>query len=227
MARAHGVSPATIQRIWEAYGSVATDATLATRTHERIVALLTRTRGLTLTETERAQLSSVYEAFVYYGPSITTRGSAQGRGGNSWSFADLTGWSFDDGGEARSFLSSEAHFRTVKTLHERNLIVPVSGDFAGPKAIRAIGAFVRQHGGVVRAFYVSNVEQYLFQDGRAAAFYANVATLPIDERSVFIRPYSLRRFTSQTASLCAIGTFLGAASAGRVRTNTEALTCPQ
>ena len=67
----------------------------------------------------------------------------------------------------------------MKALHEKNLIVPVSGDFGGPKALRAIGAYLKAQGGTVSAFYVSNVEQYLFQDSKAAAFYENVATLPV------------------------------------------------
>ena len=49
----------------------------------------------------------------------------------------------------------------------KNLIVPVSGDFGGPQAIRAIGAWLKSRGGTVSAYYVSNVEQYLFQDGKA------------------------------------------------------------
>ncbi|MEP6992757.1 MAG: hypothetical protein ABJA80_17610 [bacterium] len=40
------------------------------------------------------------------------------------------------------------------------------------------------------AFYVSNVEQYLFQqDDEAARFYENVATLPTDAASAFIRSF--------------------------------------
>src|SRR5438874_10037320 len=51
----------------------------------------------------------------------------------------------------------------------------------------------------------SNVEQYLFQDNKQAAFYANVATLPVNATSVFIRPYSLRQY-SAAAALCPIDT---------------------
>ena len=94
-------------------------------------------------------------------------------------FADLTGWSVDAAGLPQSFLSTDEHFQTVKALQDKNLIVPASGDFGGPKTIRAIGAYVHEHGAVVRAFYVSNVEQYLFQDGKQMAFYDNVATLPL------------------------------------------------
>jgi hypothetical protein len=124
-----------------------------------------------------------------------------GRGGD---FADLTGASNDRSGQPRSFLSSEENYQYIKSLHEKNLIVPVSGDFAGPKAIRAIAAYLKEHRGTVRAFYVSNVEQYLFGDSKDGLFYANVATLPIDSTSVFIRPYSLRRgLAERRRSRCA------------------------
>ena len=62
-----------------------------------------------------------------------------------------------------------------------NLIVPLVGNFAGPKALRAVGAYLRAHGATVTTFYTSNVEQYLFQDGIWADFARNVATLPLDD----------------------------------------------
>ena len=45
---------------------------------------------------------------------------------------------------------------------------------------------------MVRAFYTSNVEQYLFRNDAAMTFYGNVATLPTDKDSVFIRSASRR-----------------------------------
>ena len=230
--RPAGLSDASsIESIWSAYRGVRADSALAADTYARIVDRLTRVRGFVLDEQERAQLRHVFQAFYYYGPSITTRGPPGMRGG---SFMTLTGFSLDTTGQPRSFLSSEDNFRVVKSLHERNLIVPVSGDFAGPKALRAIGDYLRAHGAVVRAFYVSNVEQYLFGDDRADAFYANVATLPTDSGSVFIRPYTLRRFFGGPTSswgdargeaLCPIRAFLQAVALGRVRTNNHALNC--
>jgi hypothetical protein len=68
------------------------------------------------------------------------------------------------------------------------LIVPLVGDFAGPKAIRSVGQYVQEHGSTVRAFYTSNVEQYLFQGNETwKQFYDNVAFLPADSTSTFIR----------------------------------------
>jgi hypothetical protein len=66
--------------------------------------------------------------------------------------------------------------------------VPIVGDFAGPKALRAVAAFLKDRGATVTAFYVSNVEQYLQRNGVWPTFCANVASLPLDAASTFIRP---------------------------------------
>ena len=234
--RPAGIDATTpIQRVWALFEPVPTDSALAARNYQRVTDRLTREHGFTFTPDETRQLKAVYDAFVNFGPGITTRGGRGGFGSNR-GFADLTGFSMDTAGVPQSFLSTEEHYRTVKALHDRNLFVPVSGDFAGPKAVRAIGGWLRDRGAVVSAFYVSNVEQYLFQDGKSQAFYENVGALPVDSGSVFIRPYSMRRFffgaggaggaaTGATRSLCPIAPFLRAAAAGRVTTNDDALSC--
>ncbi len=216
-----------IEKIWEAFLATDPDTTVKPKTWARIVAHLTKTHGFNLTADEMAKLLAVFDAFSFYGPGISTRGApgGGGGGGNGSTFADLTGFSYDDAGRPQSFLSTEDNYRFIKSLHERNLIVPVTGDFGGSKAVRAIGAYLRSHNAQVSAFYVSNVEQYLFQDGKNGAFYDNVATLPLAPSSVFIRPYSLRRGGGPTQSLCAITAFLTAVRADRVYTNHDALNC--
>ena len=67
------------------------------------------------------------------------------------------------------------------------MIVRVVGNFGGPKALRAVGAYLRQKETVVSAFYTSNVEQYLREDGTWDNFCASAATLPVDATSIFIR----------------------------------------
>src|SRR4030095_16498075 len=87
------------------------------------------------------------------------------------------------------------NYRFVRDLQIHNLVVPVTGDFGGPKPIRAIGRYLKDHDATVSAFYTSNVEQYLFQgadtrgnlNGGGASFFANVAALPLDAASVFVR----------------------------------------
>ena len=190
----------------------------------RVVDRLIKTHGFTFTQDESDKLKAVFDAFYYYGPSIATRGLSGGRGGD---FADLTGASNDRSGQPRSFLSSEENYQYIKSLHEKNLIVPVSGDFAGPKAIRAIAAYLKEHRGTVRAFYVSNVEQYLFGDSKDAIVLRQRRHAPdrLDEcvhSAVLLR----RGFGgAPTQSLCPIGSFLIGATAGRVSRYDQTLTC--
>jgi hypothetical protein len=76
-------------------------------------------------------------------------------------------------------------------METNNLIIPLVGNFSGDKTLRTVGAYLKQHGGTLTAFYTSNVEQYLFQQGDDwNRFYANVATLPLDSASTFIRSLS-------------------------------------
>jgi len=87
-------------------------------------------------------------------------------------------------------MATEEGFQLLKDLESRNLVVPVVGDFGGPKAIRAIGTYLKARGATVAAFYLSNVEQYLYQDAKWDAFCRSVATLPLDTNSTFIRSSS-------------------------------------
>jgi hypothetical protein len=50
-------------------------------------------------------------------------------------------------GIERSYLATEAGFAWLKDLQSRNLVVPVVGDFGGPKAIRAVGQYLKSRGG--------------------------------------------------------------------------------
>jgi hypothetical protein len=75
----------------------------------------------------------------------------------------------------------------------------------------------------VTAFYLSNVEQYLYQDHKEQAFFDNVATLPITDKSVFIRPYALRRGTSP--GLCGITKFLKDQKSGLFPSYNDTLNC--
>jgi len=93
----------------------------------------------------------------------------------------------DPNGHLGNFLASDDDYKFVRHLQEKNRIIPVVGDFAGTKAFSSIGAYLTRNGYTVSAFYTSNVEQFLFQNGVYEAFVANVRKLPINGTSVFIR----------------------------------------
>jgi hypothetical protein len=130
---------------------------------------------------------AAYYNFYWFGPRINYN-SSSGRGdsGNYITYAELM-MSTDANGIYRSFLATEENFRVLKDLHERNLIIPVVGDFAGQKALRAVGRYLKEKGATVTAMYLSNVEQYLQRNGVWQHFCANVASLPLDDQSTFIR----------------------------------------
>jgi hypothetical protein len=148
---------------------------------------LTKKRALPLAKEDLDGIEYVYYNFYWFGPAITYNSSSGGSGrGNMASFGDLM-IATDGASVSRSFLASEEHYRVLKDLHERNLFVPLVGNFGGSKALRAVGKYLKEHGATVAAFYLSNVEQYLNQDGIWYSFCANVAALPLDARSTFIR----------------------------------------
>jgi len=152
--------------------------------------LLTKKHALPIPADDlQAIADNVYYNFYWFGPSINynSSSSSNGRGGGSMvDYASLM-MQTDGAGVNRSFLGSEENFQVLKDLEERNLIVPLVGNFGGPKALRAVGRYLKDHQAVVVAFYLSNVEQYLNQDGIWPQFCGNVASLPLDEHSTFIR----------------------------------------
>jgi hypothetical protein len=150
--------------------------------------LTTGPHRLPLPKEDLDGIEYVYYNFYWFGPRITYNSSTPGSGGrsNMATYADLMAAS-DADGVGRSYLASEETFQFMKDLHARNMLVPVVGNFGGPKALRAVGQYIRAHGATVSAFYLSNVEQYLTQENLWGQFCANVATMPLDETSTFIR----------------------------------------
>jgi hypothetical protein len=93
----------------------------------------------------------------------------------------------DRAGRTWHYLAAETDYQFVRQLQTRDRIVPVVGDVSGPHALRAIARAIAAHGERVSAFYISNVESYLYRDGAYGRFLANLNVLPRDARSVMIR----------------------------------------
>ena len=76
-----------------------------------------------------------------------------------------------------------ATFSSCESLEAQDLVVPVVGDLGGTRAPSAIADLMTARGDRLSAFYVSNVETYLFGD-KYSPFVKNVARLPRDARSI-------------------------------------------
>jgi len=152
-----------------------------------VIGYLERQRGFKLSDNDKAGIRYVAEAFFKSGPDLSYTASGDDVIRRMPSYSDLM---TETDGTSRnwSFLGTEDQFQAIRRLQRANLIVPLVGDFAGPKSIRMVADYAWKHQSTVRVFYTSNVEEYLFQDDRAwKLFYANVASLPIDSSSTIIR----------------------------------------
>jgi len=182
-----GIGPdSTVQQIFDAIATAPSSDDLYTENLQAIKDHLMKKHGFPLSELDLEGIDWVYSNFHRFGTQINYGSSGRGGFGNGVTYADLM-VATDEQGVFRSFLASEDNFNVLKTLELKNLMVPVVGNFAGPKAIRSVGKYLREKQGTVVAFYLSNVEQYLRQDGIWDDFCRNVAALPLDESSTFIR----------------------------------------
>ncbi len=191
--RPEGLTASTsVRDLFAAYMSAPYDEGYGKQNFDQIVDLLKTKHHFALSPGDVEGILYVYQFFEQYGPELTywMSGGFGGRGGrNSPTYADLMVLT-DQGGTLRSYLANEENYNFMKQLEGRNMLLPVVGNFAGPHALRAVGAWLKEHNAVVSAFYLSNVEQYLNMDGIWNDFCANAATLPIDDTSQFIRSYS-------------------------------------
>lgn len=219
--RPEGLSEkSTADELFDAYRQVRRDPDIEKQTLQAMKDLLVRNRKFELRPADLSGFSSieyVYSVFASAGPYLDYSTGGRGAGINNPTYEDLM--EIDDGaGQRRSYLANEENYRFVRDMERKNLIVPLVGDFAGPKTIRSVGQYLKDHQTTVTAFYLSNVEQYLFNDDRAQDFYENVAMLPVEPSSMFIRSFSGGggpfRFQSALSSM---EIFLKEFRAGRIR----------
>ncbi len=177
---------ASALEIFTAYRNVETSEALYKENLKIIDDLLVNKHHFGLSDGDRQGVEYVYHAFYNFGPGLNYSSTGGFGGRYQPSYAELM-VATDEAGLNRSYLANEENFQFMKTLEAKNLLVPVVGNFSGPKAIRAVGDYVRSKGGSVSAFYLSNVEQYLYQDRKWGDFCRNVSTLPLEASSTFIR----------------------------------------
>ena len=177
---------ATPLQMFEAYAAAAASREIFDRTLREISERLRKIHGFKVSDADMLGISYILGFFYGSGPFLSYTSGPARPGSRYPAYAELQ-LAQDRAGVTRAYLSSEEHYRTVRGLQQRNLIVPVVGNFAGPKALRAIGAWARDRGAVVTTFYTSNVEQYLFQDGIWGTFAENIASMPLDASSTLIR----------------------------------------
>jgi hypothetical protein len=174
--------------IFEAFSRVESQPSLHDETLRMMKQSLIERHQFPLSSGDWSAIEDTLDVFSTFGPNINylSTGTDDYGGALLPTYAKLM-TATDEGGVPHSYLNTEDSFRFVKDLETKNLIVPVIGDFAGPKAIRAVGSYLRDRGTTVSTFYLSNVELYLDRAMTWGSFCRNVAALPLDAKSLFIR----------------------------------------
>jgi hypothetical protein len=169
----------SVGAIFQAFERVPADPMLAGQNANMIVDRLKTRHHFALNAEDERGIRTLYRTFSmegvqFFGSSFLSPGYAY--------LMTLT----DGRGKNWSYLASRENYDRIRLMQQQNLIVPVVGDFAGPKAIRAAGQYLKDHGATVHVFYISNVEDYIQAKSRYAG---NIASLPTDASSVLLRWY--------------------------------------
>jgi hypothetical protein len=193
--RPAGLGPTTsVQELFTKYETARPAGRLYEENVRKVRERLLDAHGFSLSAEELDGIEAALHRFYSEGPDIHYGRSHPG------DFPDPSYRSLmtatDISGQTGSYLATEERFTFLKDLHAKNMIVPVVGDFAGPRAIRSVGDYVRQHAGTLSAFYASNVEVYLNRQ-QTTTFCHSLAALPYDSRTWFIGSHGMRAFPSK------------------------------
>jgi hypothetical protein len=171
-------SDSSVDAIFQAFSRLRPDTTLTQEHLRDILARLKTTHHFSLNAEDEKTIGAIYMTFATEGV-LNFSSSFMSPG-----YATLM--TLTDGARKNwSYLATKENYDRVRAMHQKNLIVPLVGDFAGPKTIRAVGQYLKDHGAIVNVFYISNVEDYIQTTWRQYA--NNIVSLPSDESSLFIR----------------------------------------
>ena len=168
----------SVQSIFQGFSRVPAEQALAEAHIRDILSRLKTGHGFALSAADENRIRAIYFTFAregvlnfsssYMSPGYSGLMTTTDRFGKNW-----------------SFLAAKENYDRVRSMHQKNLIVPLVGDFGGPKALRLAGQYLKDHGAVLNVFYLSNVEDYI--SNVRTQYFSNIASFPMDSSSVLMR----------------------------------------
>ncbi len=152
-----------------------------------------KTFGVSLSEGDRATIDRFHRTFIERGLGL--RFESTGRPPRSYypTYEELL-LETDRSGRRWNYLASEREFQFVKSIQDRDLVIPLVGDLAGRTAMPAVARHLKERGLRLSVFYTSNVEYYLANAGAFGRFAANLALFPRTAKTLIVRSVFPNRF---------------------------------
>ena len=186
---------------------------------ERIV----RGFGVTLSADDLRTIGGFHQRFIDAGLSLRFQSAGRPPQWNYPTYGDML-VDRDNSGRQANYLASEDGYQFVRDLQGRDLVIPVVGDLSGPSALAKVGKAIAARGDKLTAFYVSNVEFYLFREGAFERFVSNLRQIPHAGNAVLIRSFfgrvpltPARQGDNSVSQAASIDELLRGAAAGRIR----------
>jgi hypothetical protein len=186
-----------VASLFRTFGRVRPDRALFDRNLKVITDVLVKTHQFPLAPEDIATIARVYERFFTGGPTLDY--GVEVRLGTGTPTYEALMNATDQLGHTWSYLASESGYRKIRRMEQGNLVVPITGDFAGRTTLPEVGRYLTEHHMTVSVFYVSNVEQYLFRREDWSRFYQNVEALPLGSTSTFIRSITSNEISGITS----------------------------
>jgi hypothetical protein len=178
-----GPTPSAIE-LMNAINAARPDAQLYAETLQAMKTRLVGQHRFTLSSDDLEKIEYIFRVFYQGGPRMDYAYSSRSPNASVPSYYNLM-VATDGRGKNWAFLANDENYRFIRAMQQKNLIVPIVGDFAGPKAIKAVAQYLKDNSATVSVFYISNVEDYLSSSW--AEYRANLASLPVESSGLFIR----------------------------------------
>lgn len=183
----HVGADAPLPQLLDYVGRRPRDGGVFRRLHAELMESVRRRAGLQLTEADFRSIERMHSIFSERGLGLRFE-LHQANGRHYPSLEQLLKQRSPDG-ELGGFLAREADFQFVRQLERQDRVLFVVGDFGKQGALGRIAAELERRKLVLRTFYVSNVEQYLFGSPAWQRWLDNLRAFPLDADSALVRAY--------------------------------------
>ena len=179
----------SVDALFQAFAEAKPDPQLYAATLKDIKDRLIRQHRFALSADDERKIEYIFNVFFRGGPRMDYGFASTAPNPYVPSYHALA-VANDGRGKNWVYLNREESYKNIRAMQQKNLIVPLVGDFTGGKAIKAVSQYVKDHGSTISVFYISNVEDYI--QAKWSAYLSNLAALPADNSTLLIRfePYN-------------------------------------